>query len=516
MKQGTAIAWVLIPCAAVMVLPCRGQEPQTHAREVLMLCVSAMGGADDLQQVETITYQSVEHTFFPAADISESLPGMVAYSRNDVVLQPQHLNIRDKFTSWRTESADQDDTLVIATPGGGFTEQEGKRVAFRADSIYGIADTLAANPIIALLAALHATDLDFVGRADQTYRLSFTQTIYGQPEKTTLGINSGTGLLDWIEIAHDYPGDIYSAYWGVTTKRYVFSDWQIEPSGLHFPLKSRILSHGSVEDQQSVFNLKLNSEVGGSTFDIPDEFKGYYAKALTVSPNDIARMYNHGIDKHLTVAEGVEMVPGREGVYNSFFVRQDKGIVIIEGPFSNLNSEYMIGYARKLFPNLPITSVVSTDQFWLHVGGLGAYAKAHIPIYVLESNVDLVRQMMASQGVSEKGAGAPRLRVIRGRTEIGTGTNRIVLIPFRGATSARMVAAYLPGLNLLYASDMYLPKAWGGPYWTEHLEEIRNLIDHEHLDVKMVAGISSPPYDWKVLAASIPGQAADKGAHKPS
>lgn len=45
----------------------------------------------------------------------------------------------------------------------------------------------------------------------------------------------------------------------------------------------------------------------------------------------------------------------------------------------------------------------------------------------------------------------------------------------------------------MYCSDMCLPQNGGAQYWTEHLSEIRELIDREHLDVLQVSGVSMLP-----------------------
>jgi hypothetical protein len=77
------------------------------------------------------------------------------------------------------------------------------------------------------------------------------------------------------------------------------------------------------------------------------------------------------------------------------------------------------------------------------------------------------------------------------------------------------MGVYFPELKLLYCSDIYLPQAWAGPYWTEQLAEIRDVIEREHLDVQRVSGVSMPPKDWKELSAAIPPAVASL-EHKPS
>jgi hypothetical protein len=187
-------------------------------------------------------------------------------------------------------------------------------------------------------------------------------------------------------------------------------------------------------------------------------------------------------------------------------VKQDKGIVVIEGPYSNANSDYVINYAKKTFPGSPISSMVTTDQLQFHLGGLPAYAKAHIPIYVLDANAGLVRNYLTTQSTEHPVRESDlQLRTVRGRTEIGTGPNRMVLIPFRGTAGVRMLAVYLPEQKLLYCSDMYLPQVWEPKYYTEHLSEIRDLISREHIDVVQVSGVSMVPHNWKEISGAIPG-----------
>jgi hypothetical protein len=67
-----------------------------------------------------------------------------------------------------------------------------------------------------------------------------------------------------------------------------------------------------------------------------------------------------------------------------------------------------------------------------------------------------------------------------------------------------MLAVYLPEIKFLYCSDLYLPQAWGHQYWIEHLAEIRDLIQREHLDVEKIAGESETIRDWAELSALIP------------
>jgi hypothetical protein len=477
--------------------------PDQRARSLLSESIAAMGGIDLLRSVQTLSYQSVQHTFFHRVEVSESLPQIIVYENNEVLLRLKNHAIKEK-TNWRwTDSAAQRNSQLTIAPQGGYTESDDKKTPITADGFYKSVDILAANPISAMLAAYAATDLSLGTPSNEGNVVTFHQSVYGQPVKTTLGINKKTHVLQWIEIEHSYSQDVFASFWGRTIKRVVLSGWLLESSGLHFPTKWQISTNERIDGQESLFNLKTNPDVAVSDFAIPEEFKNSF-DALHLSEQDLARR-NHGDGQHLDIGDGVEMFPGKIGAYNSLVVKQDQGIVVIEAPYTNANSDYLIANIGKAFPRVPITAVISTNQLQFHLGGLAAYAKAHVPIYVLDSNMALMQRFLAAQ-VSEGHIHKSdiKLRTIAVRTELGSGANRISLIPFRGTASARMVAVYFPALKLLYCSDLYLPQAWGGQYYTEHLAEIRDLIAQEHIDVSQVSGVSMVPHDWKELAASIP------------
>jgi hypothetical protein len=480
-------------------------DSKQRAKELLTQTIAAMGGMDRLRSVESLSYSSAEHTFMRRVELSESLPQLIIYENHDVLLQPKSSNLSEK-TNWRwTESAAQTNTQLTVAPQGGFTESNSKKRAITADQFYKAIDTLAANPIVALLGADDATDLTVTQSSDETNAISFHQSVYGQPVKSTLGISKQTHLLQWIEIEHSSSQNVFDAFWGPLPKRFVLSAWSIDAGGIHFPLKRQTVVQGRVEGQESLYDLKINPDVAVATFTIPDEFHKSFESILHASADDLAKG-NHGDGNHLDVQAGIVMLPGKNGSYNSLLVKQDKGVVVIEGPYSNANSDYVMSYAKKTFPGSPISSVVTTNQLQFHLGGLPAYAKAHIPIYVLDANASLVRNYLTAQSTEDPIRDSDlQLRTVRGRTGIGTGSNRIVLIPFRGTASVRMLAVYLPEQKLLYCSDMYLPQVWEPKYYTEHLSEIRDLISREHIDVVQVSGISMVPHDWKELSASIPG-----------
>jgi hypothetical protein len=488
-------------------LPLAGGDAKPQAKEVVAKCIDAMGGMEKLRDVKTISYHSRSHTLLRSISPSDSLPALFSYETKDVLLQPQAQIVNEKSSSEWTESATRNISESMITPEGGFVEREGKRTPISGDRFYGAVDLLSANPVFALLAATDAPDVQLREQA-QTYVISLVQTVYGQKVKTRLGIDRGSYRLQWTEIQHAYPGDVYNAMWGEIAKRFDFASFLLDTSGIYFPAKWKVSTNGLEDGQVSLTNVKINSDRVASP-ELPSEFNNGFATLLGQSPNEIAR-HNFNGNEHVEVGDGIEMVPGRERAYNSFVVKQGKGIVVIEAPYSNANSELVVEYAKSAYPHTPIVAVVSTDYFIFHLPGLPIYANSGVPVYVLDANVERVQRLLSANTESGVSARAAKLQVVRERTEIGTGANRMVLLPFRGASSAKMMAVFFPEKKFLYCSDLYLPVAWGHDFWTEHLSEIRDLIEREHLEVQQIAGVSAPPHDWKELAAKLPVRAGNQ------
>lgn len=480
-------------------------DPELRARALLSQSIAAMGGLDLLRGVDSLSYESVQHTFFHRVEISESSPQIIVYENNAALLQPKRHNLRES-SHWRwTDSTTQTNSLLTITPQGGFTETDDKKGPITADRFYKAIDILAANPISAVLFAHEAAVLKLETPSRESEVVSYNQTIFGQPVKLALGISKETRLLQWIEIEHSYSQDVFASFWGRTVRRVVLAGWSLDPSGLYFPTKWQISTNGRIDGQESLFNLKINPGVTASDFSIPEEFKKPF-DFLQMTDEALA-LRNHGDSTHLDIREGIVMLPGKSGAYNSLIVKQDRGLVVIEAPYSNANSEYVIAYARHAFPGTPIAGVISTNQLQFHLAGLSAYAKVHAAIYVLDSNVALMKRFLAAQVSAGRVRDSDiKLRTVKSRAAIGGGENRAILIPFRGTASARMMAVYFPTAKLLYCSDLYLPQQWGGQHLTEHLSEIRDLIDREHIEVRQVAGVSMVPHDWNDLSASIPAK----------
>lgn len=107
---------------------------------------------------------------------------------------------------------------------------------------------------------------------------------------------------------------------------------------------------------------------------------------------------------------------------------------------------------------MPIKAVLSTSDSWPHLGGIRYDVAQGLPTYILDLNQPLLDRIIAAAHTIDPDAlqtskKSADWRIVSGKVEIGTGSNRMQLFPLRGAATERQYMVYFPAHRLLYASD---------------------------------------------------------------
>jgi glyoxylase-like metal-dependent hydrolase (beta-lactamase superfamily II) len=191
-------------------------------------------------------------------------------------------------------------------------------------------------------------------------------------------------------------------------------------------------------------------------------------------------------------ADQYEVAPGIvhvHGAYDVAIVAQEDGLVIVEAPISSKYSAMVLAEAARRYPGKPVKAVVTTSDAWPHVAGLREYAARGVPIYALDLNEAIVRRTLAASHKQKPDAlqehpRQPVLRIVRAKTVIGAGRNRIELYPLRGEGSERQLMAYFPDHKLLYGSDAFGPGSDAGYFHPQTVSEVVQAVLREHLAVE--------------------------------
>jgi hypothetical protein len=347
------------------------------------------------------------------------------------------------------------------------------------------AEALALSPERALLTALDAQD---------THREPDT-VLHGVPHQvvafTLDGARARLYLSHYTHLpsALDYAGPSartgyaglgYAAYLGDVVQRTTWGFWRLDKSGLRYPMQWDIQLNGMPDRTLMLRSLKVDLPYDPALVTIPD------AVATRFDPKRPAR-------DPATVplgAKKTEIVPGVlliEATWNVTIVDQGDGLVVIEAPFSSAYSAKVLAELDARYPGKQVKAVVTTSDSWPHLAGIREYVARGIPVYALDLSEPIVRRTLGTS-YSQRPDRLQQtplkadLRLVAGRTVLGSGPNRIELYPIRGAAAERQMMAWLPGHRLLYGSDPFQKDA-DGYNNPQAVSELLQAAERERLDV---------------------------------
>jgi hypothetical protein len=317
--------------------------------------------------------------------------------------------------------------------------------------------------------------------------------------RVRLILNAPSLLPKAVEITRSHPYNMFLAPWGDVTQRVTFGMWTLEPDGLRYPRIWEFSTNGQPDGSVHITRVRSNPPVDSDVEISPEA-----ARQAIASRRRIA-----DIPLGSTARPAREIVPGIVKVPASFDiveVRQDDGIVMIEAPLSSEYSAKAIADAKQRFPGAAIKALVTTSDAWPHIGGTREYVARGAPIYAFDLNVPILRRLFSATYVSDpdalaKAPRAPVLKVVSGKTVVGSGSNRFEIYPFRTATGERQTMIYWPAHKLLYTSDLFTIRN-EFIFLPQQVNEAVQAVAREHLDVTAAFGMHYDVLPWDTVVKS--------------
>lgn len=312
-------------------------------------------------------------------------------------------------------------------------------------------------------------------------------------------LNKNTHLITAVQTTEEYQLDNYHV-WGDVPRTIYYSFYGLEQNHLRYPYQMDIFINGELSENITLTSLEQNPEIS-ETLEIDKkllpQISAYYNRK---SVGGLAT------DKAFEEEEGLTIIPGS---WNSSIIKQEDGIVIIEGPVSSGFSSEIIDFAHKLYPSEKIKAVISTSPAWPHIGGLRAFVAEGIPVYHAKRNLPLLQKLMKADfkthpDKEEKLQKTMISKTISEVTKIGKGKNRMIIYPISTEGSEGMLMIYFPEYKLLYTSDMVQSiSAENTPYFREYWLEILQAIDREQLEVEKIFGMHQNPVQLSELEKAL-------------
>jgi hypothetical protein len=472
---------------------CEGLEPKACLEKAL----EAMGGRQRLDNIRTVRLDAVGHTELMEQSYRQS-PFITSYVRKQVTIDyvGQRV-IENSHVVWPEADLGQSDSDVtlIVTPTGGVNRSKGKDVPCSAAELDRVRQDLVLGPERVLLTGSAAADLHYA--APETLRstvhtvVSFTWD--GVPIRVAL--NRFNHLPDAVETKQQFRD--FWFYWGDVKQRVYLDNWRWV-DGTEYPSNEVTERNGALWRSTQVLNIAINEPVEDKDFAIDAKIAKF-----SLQQKGWAGATFRG--QAQTLADGITFFAG---AWNTTLVKQPDGLVILESPISEHYTEGIVAEARKRYPDTPIKAVLSTSDSWPHVGGIRYDVAEQFPVYILDLNEPLLDRMVGAPhsidpDALERGRKKPSWRLVSKPTYVGTGANRMLLVPLRGASTERQYMVYFPEHHLLYASDTLVVNDDKTIYDPELAWEVEQAVKREHLDVETVFAMHQTPIAWRDVMSML-------------
>lgn len=465
---------------------CEGLEP----KQCLDRAIEAMGGHDHLAAIHTVKLDIIGHTALTEQSYRQA-PFITSYERDQLLVDHAHQRLMQKQHSVWPESdlkgADSDVTLIV-TPAGGVYRFGTKDSPCGGSDLDAARDALALSPETVLLTAAQASDLHYAATESvrSTPHTAIAFTWNNTPVRVL--INRFNHLPDAVETMQQFRD--FWFYWGDVEQRVDFDNWRLV-QGVEYPSNQITERNGILWNSIQALDIEFNAAADDKDFNID-------AKAAEQS------LQSKGWNRAFSAANDKQLAPGidlYEGSWNTSIVKQNDGIVILETPISGTFTQGIFDEARKRYPGQSIAAVLSTSDSWPHTGGVRYDVAQGFPVYILDLNKPLLDRIIAAPHTLDPDALAKSKKqanwhIVSDRTEIGTGPNRMILYPLRGASTERQYMVYFPEHKLLYASDTLVLNPDHTLYDPELFREVQQAVEREHLQVDTVYAMHQAPVAW--------------------
>ncbi len=311
-------------------------------------------------------------------------------------------------------------------------------------------------------------------------------------EDVTLRFDRRSGFLSSIETISAREG--FWGCWGDVKSETFLGNWQLTPEGVCLPAWWSMSRNGIRVADFAYASLEPE-------FDPKLTLQDVRAQYLTMKNRPAA-------EKRLPPIDLVEIAPSL-GQYRLMFPTevfvQREGLYVVDPSYDTLHGERILADLTRRYPKRPVAGVIVTDPYWIHFGGLRAFARRGIPVYCAEGNVPQLRAFCAApvRKSGETPVRNVRFVPIRASLKIGGGPEGLRIAVLPGPETDRMLAIYSPGSRILFASDTIV---FGGSslFSNEAAREVVRTVEEQGWTVDRVFATHNPLVSWSRVLDALP------------
>jgi glyoxylase-like metal-dependent hydrolase (beta-lactamase superfamily II) len=475
------ISLFVVSCATV----------HTRGRALVTRAVSAMGGADKLAAVKTVSVKATVKQWEPEQSMTPG--GEMRYVNeatltavSDVASRAARIDIVRKFEypAPRTFTFTE-----IVTPDAGYVAG--------IDSNGRNKQSLDANPPAHAMSGLRlaATQRE-LRRASSLLVLEMYRNpdrVSGIGEVTVGGVAypateyRATDDLTFTVMFDDATGlparirtNDHDNIWGDVTFDLVLSDWR-SIDGIPVAGKRKYELNGRPVMEVTVTEARFNAPIAADRLAIPAPFKAGASKPATgaVPYQWVIRrqfigtyMDSDAVTHDARGSQGlrfVELAPGVQhvtgGTHHSLLVEMRDHLIVFDAPVGDVQSNWVLQAARARYPSKPVKFLVLTHHHMDHAGGVRAYVGQGSTLVVGKGAADHFRRVLAAPSTRN-----PDLPVLRDLTRVeiievadkrvfSDGQREVHAYLLDNPHAAATLIGYVPAARLGFVTDVWSPGA---------------------------------------------------------
>jgi hypothetical protein len=470
-------------------------------KRLVSLAIEALGGEAKVKAINTLKVEWVGHTLQPESSERPEGPWLTTYQWAVEEIDLENVRLRVSVNSKAILIPKGQETTLICAGGAGAIQQGEEQTPAPPGLVLDYLEPLRYSPLKVLPAAMAAADLRLV--EEIKYQSVPHQVVAFKDGKGEVRIlfNANTHLPTAVDWTTSRPSDPFWAPWGDIRSRAIYGTWTLE-GGILFPRQVDIQRNGQPYSSRTAMVVTVNPAIDPKSFILDDNARRASLAYGTQTMDDVPLGLTN--QPAIPLLPTVIYIPGRWSVV---LVRQADGVVVIEAPISN-------GYSRKVmeevnwrFRETPVKALITTTDSWPHIGGLREYIAASVPIYALDLNREVLEKLAEApyQSLPDRLAKNPKQPMwnwIGGRTTLGSGPNRLELIPARGESSERVLTVYSPDSGWIYSSDLINRNQDGSFFLPAYLGELIEVVKKEKLNVETVFGMHLRPTPYRDIVSA--------------
>jgi glyoxylase-like metal-dependent hydrolase (beta-lactamase superfamily II) len=524
MKQAllaVSFAFALLSCAT----PTREQSLVSRA-------VDAMGGAERLAGIKTITFKGTAKYWEPEqSDAPGGEPRFANESTFEGILDAGARATRiDWVRNFAYPSPRTFTFSEIITPQAGYVigiDSNGRNAqnlksSPPAHSMSGLRLATAhresrRSGTAGLVLAMHNNAKDVRPAADVVHQgRSHPAVSYGD---FIVAFDPQSGLPALVRTLD------YDNIWGDVNYDMVVSDWR-DVGGVKIPMSRKYELNGRMVSDVNFTDLRFNQPIDTARLQIPADVLAGAAKPAarnvpyqwvirrpfigTYMDSDSVSFDTRGSQglRLQEIAQGVHQVQG--GTHNSLVVEMSDHLIVIDAPVTDAQSLWLVGATRARFPGKPIRWLALTHHHMDHAGGLrGILAEGGVTLVVGQGAGAHFRRVLEAPMTRNFDLPArsfhmtPILEVPESHVMSDARGRQVVVYVMENPHAKGMLMGWVPDAKLGFVTDVWTP---GPPLPAKPnpgLASVVNTVKRAGLQPERFAGGHGGTADYQMLARLV-------------